>query len=1040
MNHRRTHLKCGIFLCLLSQFSFVLSLHPQDLKAQTPSAAPTRSVQVAPGEVPAAMPPGAPGRPMPTPPGQPTKDGPPGKDGATPPGSGNKPAAPTTISRPTEPPEKPNPSEFNVKPNQDGMVEFQFRNQPWPELLRWLATVSNCTLDWQELPADYVNIATQKPYTLAETQDLVNRHLLSRGFTMLDNDGALSVVKVASLNPAMVPRVNPEQLNDHPPHRFLRTSFKLSFLVAQDVLEEFKSMLSTNGKMTPLPATNRLEVMDAAGNLLDIYRLLNQEESAEALDGLAREFPLKHARASLVKLQLDEFLGISKPAAPSNVSPDQMARMQQMQMQQMQMQQQQQGGAPKPAAPKTAEVHIIANDRNNSVIVHAPPNKMAVIAAFISRVDVRNGNSDFQRLQGKMRTFRLASLDPKQLVDSLTQMDVLEPATRLQVDEKNNAIIAFASIADQFVIQSIVERLDGSGRSFEVIQLRRLDAESVAGSIQFLMGAQEEKKDESSRYSYYSYWDSFNSSNKKKTDDKMRVAANVQDNQVLLWANPVEMDEVQKLLVKLGEIPPEGGRASTIRIIDASKQPETLEYLKQLKEHWERLSPNPLSIPNADEFDLEDAVTPAPAETTGNTEKGKVTSVPTSESNLSNATSLSQHSGQQLPVRDHRFTSAPAQFKEGPASAGHADAKSTAKSTAAEDSVADNPSSQQLPSTSPPSQKSRLAKDASAEASAIRIMFDENGNLVLQSDDTAALDRLEELMQTRRPPRRQYDVFRVKHLTATWISFDLEKYFKDRAEKKDNSNDRFYSWYFGFPSSSNNKSEARQLGKRPPITFIANNDSNTIIVQNADDADRQTIKDLIELWDVPEPANTKNIRVTALVRIQHSRAESIVEAIKDVYRDLLSTNDKAFQQQNARPNSDGSRGDSGYRRGYSDAEVVSPSGGLNFTFKGKLSLGVESTTNSVLISADGEALLDLVRRLIEELDMAAKTEGHTVIQNLGTNVNASSLQKALRSMIEAKNQQNQAQQRQNQPRQPGMNPQNGQNGLPGSPVVNEANQ
>ncbi len=350
---------------------FVVCGYQHLLQAQTPPSFPAGAT---PGAAPAGVrvPPGMPGQPSPTAPGQPPNAGQPGKDGAAPAaGMPAKPAAPTTIPRPAEPPEKPNPQEFDIKPDLQGMVAFQFRNQPWPELLRWLARVSNRTLDWQELPADYVNVATQKPYTLDETQDLINRHLLARGFTMLDSDGALSVVKIASLNPAMVPRVEPEQLTDHSPHKFLRTSFKLTFLVAKDVLEEFKSMLSPNGKLTALESTNRLEAMDAAGNLLDIHRVLNQEQSVAALDGLAREFQLKHARASLVKGQLDEFLGISKQSAPTNMSPDQMARMQQMQMQQMQMQQQQ-GGAPKPAPAKTAEVNIIANDRSNSVIVRGP--------------------------------------------------------------------------------------------------------------------------------------------------------------------------------------------------------------------------------------------------------------------------------------------------------------------------------------------------------------------------------------------------------------------------------------------------------------------------------------------------------------------------------------------------------------------------------------------------------------------------------------------------------------------------------------------
>lgn len=546
------------------------------------------------------------GNPQPGKPGEKKPDAKkPGK-----PGDGEESGEMKNVTRQSEPPAPPDPSELDVS-LQDGMIEFQFRNQPWPDVLRWYASVSRLSLDWQELPGDYINLATQRPHTLEETGDMLNRALLMRGFTMLKQDEALLVSKVEAVNPSLVPRVKPSELANLPPHTFVRASFTLSFLLAEEVHEEFGSMLSKNGKLTPLMSTNRLEAMDAAANLRDINDILEQEQSTVALENLAREFVLEHARASSIKEQLEVFLGISSGGGGASSSPmsssSQARAMQQMQQkmqQQMQAAMKAKGGAAT-SKKRSDDVYLVANDRSNSIIVHAQPNKMAVISAFIKRVDVRNGNAaDYQRLQTRMKVFRLASLGPSQLVNSLTEMDVLEPATRLQVDEENNAIIAYASIADQYLIQQVIERLDGSERSFEVIQLRRLDAESVAGSIKFLMGADdEEDNNSSSRRSYYSYgyYNPYGSNSSKK-EDKMRVGANVQDNQVLLWANAIEMEEVQNLLIKLGELPPEGGRPSTVRVIDASRQPETFEYLQRLKEEWERISPNSLEIPGESEF------------------------------------------------------------------------------------------------------------------------------------------------------------------------------------------------------------------------------------------------------------------------------------------------------------------------------------------------------------------------------------------------------------------------------------------------------
>jgi uncharacterized low-complexity protein len=66
-----------------------------------------------------------------------------------------------TLARPTKPPKPADPKELEAKPDKNGRVEFSFNGQPWPDVLQWLAGVSGFSLDWQELPADYLNLSTQ---------------------------------------------------------------------------------------------------------------------------------------------------------------------------------------------------------------------------------------------------------------------------------------------------------------------------------------------------------------------------------------------------------------------------------------------------------------------------------------------------------------------------------------------------------------------------------------------------------------------------------------------------------------------------------------------------------------------------------------------------------------------------------------------------------------------------------------------------------------------------------------------------------------
>ncbi|MEM8733239.1 MAG: secretin N-terminal domain-containing protein, partial [Planctomycetota bacterium] len=862
----------------------------------------------------------------------------------------------------------------------DGLLEFQFRNQPWPSVLRWYAEVCNLSFDWQELPGDYINLATQRPFTLEETGDMINRALLMRGFTILQDGETLTVAKVADLNPSLVPRVEPKALNELPPHKFVRTSFPLTFLLAEEVHQEFASMISKNGKLTPLQSTNRLEGMDAAANLRDIHEILELEQSAIAMQDLAKEFPLTFARAASVKTQLEQFLGLqsSSGGMSGGMSSPSAARMMQQQMQQMQQQMQRQmqqaqrgGGQPSGGnsrKPRSDRVYLVANERSNSIIVHAPPNKMAIIASFIARVDVKNENAaDYERLKTRMKVFRLASLSPTELVASLTAMDVLEPATRLQVDDDNNAIIAYGSVADQFMIQQVIDRLDGSERNFEVIQLRRLKAEEVAGSIKLLMGTEEEDDSNSRNRFYYDPWSYRSSSNKKKSNDKMRIGANVQDNQLLLWVNEIELEEINKLLEKLGEIPAKGDRRRTTRVIDASRQPETYEYLLRLKEQWDRVSPNALLIPDEIEFQPpeEESDKPEPEKESEEAAESQPAEDPSEVNNSSTDNITGARHSKATQAAFARLTSTPLQT--------------------------DPQSSVSPKQTSPRKTNQRVAQEGSNLEKAqqqppVRIFLDPSGNLVIQSDDTDALDRLERIMQNNKPPQKPYDVFKVKYARASWVTLNLEEYF----EKNKDSGSNFPFFFYGY-GNENNDDDDSQLGDKAELKFIWDNDTNTIVVQNANDLDRQTIKQLIELWDVPEEEDTSRIRYTKLRPVRYSRAENIVNTIKEAYRDLLSANDKTFQG-----GEDGDDEES--KRGGGGGGVQGD--GFNFSgLKGKLSLGPDTLTNSILISVEGKDLMEIIEDIIKQLDEAAMDQGKVEVLTLSGGMSGSSLKKALSAII-----------------------------------------
>jgi len=998
-----------LLILLLWQLLLPAAARADDAAAK--SAAPV----TAPASGGAAVPAGpAGGRPSPSPgPGGPAPGAkPPGETapGATPPTEGAEAKKPddAVIRRQSLPEPKGDPAELAAAVlGSDGRVAFQFRNQGWPELIDWLAELADQPLDWQELPGDRVNITTPGRYTVTEVIDLLNRHLLGRGYTLLELDGGLTVVKCATLNPALVPRVAPEDLDTLPPHSFVRTSLEVGWLSAEKLAEELKAMISENGKLTALTTTNRIEAIDAAITLRQVAQLLAQEQDAASREALVPEFKLRHIPAEEAKKLLEQFLGLSSKPEPE-MTPQQMQQAQQM----AQMRAQQGGGAATPE-PKKPEISVVANARQNSILIQAPPDRVVIATEFLKRIDVPgNTLTALSDVQSRVEVFRLVSLDPEKLIEIVQEMNVLEPTTRIRVDAANRALIVSGSAADRFIIEQLITRLDGSGRKLEVLQLRRLEAADVAESIAFLMGTKK-GEEENSRSRYPSYYFGGMPEPEKKKEDEFRVAANTRFRQVLLWATDAEMNEVRSLLVKLGELPPPGGSDRTIRVVDAAATAEMYEYLQTLEQQWQRLSPNPLLLPAKETFQLQpEAAAPQP-DAAGDPQDDGTRALPPAAKPAGQDSQPRALSGADLSAVDaasasHRLAAVQATSADSddqPQRGGAAEIRSAEDFDRAFLTPPQPDRARAQRSAATESAPDHSAAVASGSGAPIRMHWDAAGNLVLSSSDTAALDRLEHYMLEFAPPKRPYHVFTTRYASATWVKLNLEDYFKDEDAEKDDR-PSFARWYYGFDDEKKAETPSG-LGRPAKLRFIADIDTGTIVVSNATAEQLRSIEELIRLWDVPEPVNKRSVRYTRLVSLRFGKAQRIADTIKETYRDLLSSNDKAFQQ--GQPGQGGPAGgpqknDTPRSRQMDrGSELVDTGsgqqgGGADFSFKGKLSLGIDELGNTLLVSAEGESLLELVCDMIDQLDNACRVRDGIQIVDLKGSISAGTLDAALRTL------------------------------------------
>jgi type II secretory pathway component GspD/PulD (secretin) len=893
--------------------------------------------------------------------------------------------AETTVKRPSKPPRVPDPREFDVVPDENGRVKFfNFHGQLWPDVLQWLASIGGHSLDWQELPGDYINYTSNGEMSVPVIRDEFNRLLFERGFTLVLQNNLLLVVKLDKLDPSLLRRVEDEaELMDLPLHEFVKLTFRLpDELKADKAAEDVKLLLSRFAKVQPLMSTNRLLVIDVVTNLREVSQLVNAEYAAATGRIVPREFTIRYARADRVADQVMILLGLDPS---SRRTPEELQVETQRLQLFTQMQQRGQDIGKFLRGDDAPVVFLAVNDRNNALIVNAPPKEMGVIERAVNLLDIPGGMlAGAGAVPLSMQRYSLVTIKPESIVAALRDIGDLDPRSQVKTDSDAKVVFANATPQDHEKIQAMIDQLDGTGRQFDVIWLRRLPAESVATTIRNLMVGKEEKKEDNSRgYIFYGYRGNENQDT-ESPNKGFRIDADTRNNRLLLWANDAELTEVRKLLVKLGEIPGESGNPHTVRAFHAGDGTAAEELLKQLRRVWPSIQPNPLEIEPSSPADVvpgdreDQQPTPPPAEIEKSEGQREARTEP-SVFGVGHATDTSKTLGHARVVSPS-YKSSSNQSLAWADPIGAPDRLSAAIDEREGD---DEPSGAAEPPNSAP----------------IYISITPDGRLMLRSRDTRALDHLEELLDRMAPARKDFEVFYLTHASASLVTLNLEEYFEDDGKKGSDSNDAYMAGWYGFRYQSDDDDGLGGdggLSQRKPLRFIYDFDTNSILVSNATPEQLATIRSLIEIYDRPISEDSISARRFQIFTIQHARANEIATTIKDVYRDLLSSKDKVFERETGEKEQTSQS--TNYIRlfGNPDDTEKKPTK-IKASFAGALSVGVDEASNTVIVSAQ-EEWMPSIAQMIRHLDVAAEPYRETV-QVVNTSVSGKSLQAALARVV-----------------------------------------
>ena len=274
-----------------------------------------------------------------------------------------------------------------------------------------------------------------------------------------------------------------------------------------------------------------------------------------------------------------------------------------------------------------------------------------------------------------------------------------------------------------------------------------------------------------------------------------------------------------------------------------------------------------------------------------------------------------------------------------------------------------------------------------------------DGRIMLHSQDTAALDQLEDLLSSLSPPAPGFKVFYLKFGYAPFVTINLEEYFEEDPEF-DTDENWMRAWY-GYDFQPSDPS-GTGLSAARKIRFIYDIDTNSILVSNASPAQLSIVEQLIEIYDKAPSEDSYSSRAFRIYKLNYTKADAVAKTLKEVFRDLLSSKDKDFEKQQQGQKQGSSNLGSTYVRIYGSSmsgndDNKKPSM-VKASFEGALSIGVDDISNSVIISAQ-EEFMESITKMIEYLDENAMPQTTVQTYEVNGQINVEALKTALAGIL-----------------------------------------
>lgn len=837
----------------------------------------------------------------------------------------------------------------------DGKLLFNFRFQPWAEVIPWFAKQADLSLVMDAPPPGTFNYTDTRRYTPAEALDVLNGVLLTKGFTLVRRERMLMVVNLEDgpIPPNLVPAVDLKELDTKGEFEVMSVLFTLHRITPDEAEAEIGKLIGPQGAIVKLPKARQIQITETGGRLRRIRTVLESIEGPQSAMGRATDAP-----------QLEVYsIASADPQSVFDVLQTLLS------------------GVP--------DVRLAIEPKSGNLVAFARPAQHATIRATIDQM---------QRDARKIEVIHLTRVDPQLAVLAINKLfggdgkDGSTTAPKVDAEPTSRQLLIRGSDGQIAQIRQLLNQM-GESASTETAQnksnVRMIPLKGRAAQMALEQAEQ--------------LWPTLRK-NKVRVVSPSSVAPSVRgaNSPATSRALPTERmgptDRTDPLdrafpagqFAPGDEVRPERRReaapaAGRLRPpVVPTPQPATKASRPNAAEPAPLAPPSdPIThrLPRDPRFRF--AADPGPA------------SIP--------ETGIPESRDPTSAIADRVAVELAA-----PNVAGPPVAPPKATDPTVTTPTATTPAEQAAPATD---EAQSAAKTPRGEPAPI-VIAPSAGGVVIASEDTEALDQFEALLQTlatrTATSEREFTIFYLKSSSATVIAETLGHILGGTTSSARTGGGSLLGdiagaalgeggggimgSLLGIGRGGGGGGEETSVITSGTMRIVPDVRINALIVQGSP-ADLDSIEQLLEVLDQQDAPETLVSPKPRMIPVMNTKAADVAEVVKQVYQDRIAGGAGGQQQQRQPSPEDfframrggGGRGERGGARG---AAEEAP----------KMSIGVDTRTNSLVVSAS-QPLFEEVEQLVKTLDQATQSTAQSMRVVTLKRSNPHSVHQALSAMM-----------------------------------------